>query len=99
MIHVTIVGRCQNCGYLLVTDDSADGSWKSVPSKKWLKDHGYSYTEKRSKQRWCVCDGCVNHWAVDLCACGSGEKIEDCECGCGEPSVILNGKLPVFQRF
>ena len=37
---------------------------------------------------YCNCDHCVNHWGVDLCACGSGEKPEECENGhdcCGNP--------------
>ena len=36
------------------------------------------------------CIHCVNHWCLDLCACGSGENPEECdggfaECGfCGQ---------------
>jgi len=34
----------------------------------------------------CHCNHCVNHWGIDLCACGSGEAPEKCteelnECG------------------
>lgn len=34
------------------------------------------------------CDHCVNHYGLDLCACGSGEPYGKCGCGhevCGEP--------------
>ena len=34
------------------------------------------------------CNHCVNHWGMDLCACGSGEKPEECQEGfkeCGRP--------------
>lgn len=27
------------------------------------------------------CNHCVNHWGLDLCACGSGEDPETCEGG------------------
>ena len=34
------------------------------------------------------CDHCVNHWGVDLCACGSGELVGECQEGlsmCNKP--------------
>lgn len=30
------------------------------------------------------CNHCVNHWGLDLCACGSGEDPEECEGGFAE---------------
>lgn len=30
------------------------------------------------------CNHCVNHWGLDLCACGSGESPEECTNGCHE---------------
>lgn len=24
------------------------------------------------------CNYCINHWGIDLCACGSGEKYQEC---------------------
>lgn len=30
------------------------------------------------------CNYCVNHWGLDLCACGSGESPEECTDGCPE---------------
>lgn len=26
----------------------------------------------------CHCDHCINGWGIDLCGCGSGEKIGKC---------------------
>lgn len=34
------------------------------------------------------CNWCVNHWGLDICACGSGEPFETCEGEydiCGKP--------------
>lgn len=27
------------------------------------------------------CDHCINHWGIDLCECGSGQRAGECECG------------------
>jgi len=39
-----------------------------------------------------ACDHCVNHWGLDLCACGSGEAPGECrekfDC-CGQPSQSI----------
>jgi hypothetical protein len=38
------------------------------------------------------CDYCINHWGVDLCACGSGLKYTDCPMGyreCGRPMQVI----------
>jgi hypothetical protein len=44
---------------------------------------------------YCNCNHCVNHWGIDLCACGSGEPYDKCEEGyseCGKPLQILGVK-------
>jgi hypothetical protein len=38
-----------------------------------------------TKQMSYCCDYCVNHYGLDLCFCGSGEKVGDCECGSTKP--------------
>ena len=46
---------------------------------------------KRLKTTYC-CDHCVNHYGLDLCACGSGEPFEKCKEGfpeCGQPHQKL----------
>lgn len=38
------------------------------------------------------CDHCVNHYGLDLCACGSGEHYRKCKNGyaeCGKPMQVL----------
>lgn len=39
------------------------------------------------------CDHCVNRWGIDLCECGSGEKVGCCECGSNRPHDILGEKF------
>lgn len=39
------------------------------------------------------CNHCVNNWGVDLCACGSGEKPDECDNElemCGTPMQTLD---------
>lgn len=44
-----------------------------------------------------ACNHCVNHYGVDLCACGSGEEVGKCEGDfvdyCGTPIQSLNGDI------
>lgn len=38
------------------------------------------------------CNHCVNHYGLDLCACGSGELYEKCDNGfdeCGKPMQVI----------
>lgn len=46
-------------------------------------------------QSYC-CDHCVNHWGIDLCGCGSGQKVGKCECGSQKAHDILGVKYDSF---
>lgn len=37
-----------------------------------------------------MCNHCVNHWGVDICSCGSGEPIGECDCGSKEGYQTYN---------
>ena len=42
-----------------------------------------------------MCNHCVNHWGLDLCACASGEPPETCDNGfpeCGNPGQRIREK-------
>lgn len=46
--------------------------------------------EHRLQPSYC-CNHCVNHYGLDLCACGSGEPYETCDGGteyCGKPMQV-----------
>lgn len=46
--------------------------------------------------RYTHCNHCVNHWGLDLCACGSGQSPETCDRGCpvcGKPSEQLKERV------
>jgi hypothetical protein len=48
----------------------------------------------KPEEKYCNCNHCVNHYGLDLCGCGSGERYGDCESGmteCALPSQELPG--------
>ena len=46
-------------------------------------------------QSYC-CDHCVNHWGIDLCECGSGARVGECECGSQKAHDTLGIKYDSF---
>ena len=43
------------------------------------------------------CDHCVNHWGIDLCKCGSGERVGECDCGSNNAHDTLGVKFDSFE--
>ena len=41
--------------------------------------------DKIPSQETFACNHCVNRWGLDLCGCGSGETVNECDCGLGFP--------------
>ena len=77
------------CGAIGIDDGTKEIKWASNLetlnritalhiTPKQLKNAVHSY----------MCDHCVNHWGLDLCQCGSGEPVGQCECECNEPSQV-----------
>ena len=76
--------KCE-CGAVTVEDDNQ--SWSMSQS-----DFNTHFPDSEPDLTVFSCNYCVNHWGIDLCACGSGENYQSCDGGfleCGTPSQTL----------
>lgn len=89
-MKITDVRKCK-CGAITVNyEDDTDSS---MPEKLYNE----YYPSRKIDGHYESCNYCVNHWGVDLCNCGSGEKIGECtnsytSCKNHEPAQILSKK-------
>lgn len=65
-----------------------------------IKTHmpGIDFTTIEQLQDTFCCNHCVNHYGLDLCACGSGEPVGQCSNDfdvCNQPMQILFGRTSV----
>lgn len=84
------IGLCQ-CGAITVTIKGKD---YSMTPKHFEERYGFTINDTI----WCNCNSCVNHWSIEMCACGSGEPYDECEEGhemCGTPMQIIGGHTHV----
>ena len=66
---------CQ-CGAITVTMPTGDCySMNKEDFDKYVPEAFSGDVE----QDFCNCNYCVNHWGLDLCGCGSGEKFGECQ--------------------
>jgi hypothetical protein len=80
---------CQ-CGAMTVHLDSGDFS---MPEDDFISTYGHE-DENDIVSEYGSCNYCVNNWGTDLCACGSGEKVDECDgefSECGEPMQSIEG--------
>ena len=47
---------------------------------------------------YCHCDHCVNHWGIDLCGCGSGEPVGECDNGFDECRNNIAAQVKYEQK-
>lgn len=83
MNKIECFSKCE-CGAvtLYFVDDAAN----SIKEEN-LPSFGVSLDGiERLKDTYC-CDHCVNHYGLDICACGSGESPEECTNGLAECST------------
>jgi hypothetical protein len=80
------------CGAITVFDNSTSESWSMRPSvfDRVLRGR---YRFSWLNNSYC-CNHCVNHWGIDLCNCGSGEKTGKCkggldDCESNTPAQVL----------
>jgi hypothetical protein len=79
------VTKCQ-CGAITVDGDDFSNSMTEETFEKEFPDLGVPNGDPGYYQ----CNHCVNHYGIDLCNCGSGEPVGECN---GEHKDCRN-KLP-----
>lgn len=94
MINITWLCLC-SCGAVTFTVDDNE---YSLPKDKFEAQYGTlnevleAITDQEEIQKFCNCNYCVNGWGIDICACGSGEKFNECDndldC-CGQPAQVI----------
>lgn len=86
---ITYVQQC-TCGAITIRyDNNASNSMFQETFEKLKLDISQAHVLQKS---YC-CDHCVNHWGIDLCECGSGERVGQCDCGSNKSHDILGKKI------
>lgn len=84
--------RCICGAITLVTDDGRNFSCEESNFDRFFS--GIDLNDLKQEADTFFCNHCVNHYGLDLCACGSGEAPENCGNGfdcCGHPMQSLEG--------
>ena len=90
--EVAYIQRCM-CGAVTVT--FADGNENSMYEETFQKLH-LNIENAQILNETYACNHCVNHWGIDLCECGSGCKVGECECGSVNPHDELGVTFDSF---
>ena len=67
------VSRC-DCGAITVENNEFSNSM----TEKTFRKEFPGFRAPR-KPDWWSCNHCINHWGIDLCGCGSGEPVGECD--------------------
>lgn len=75
-MKIEYIQKCK-CGAVTISfDNGASNSMFWETFEKLDLDAGDATWLHQS----CCCNHCVNHWGIDLCECGSGARVGECEC-------------------
>ena len=77
-----------SCG--AITVDTEEGQF-SMPEELFEARFG-DIDDHELVNEYGNCNHCVNHWGIDICACGSGEPFAECDGGfdvCGNPMQVM----------
>lgn len=92
MMEIISYQKC-NCGAITVQyDNGASNSMYLETFNQLALDISQA---QEIPQSYC-CDHCVNHWGIDLCECGSGMRVGECECGSYKAHDALGVKFDSF---
>ena len=73
MCEITHVDICQCEAVTITFENGATNSMPEQEAQKYVSD-------LQDKTPTVIhCDYCVNKWGTDLCGCGSGEKVGECD--------------------
>ncbi len=84
------------CGAVTVDYVNEDGEQisSSIPEDLF---HIYFPCAEIEEEEYHSCNYCINHYGIDLCACGSGMKVDECNEGfevCGTPAQQIGVRQP-----
>jgi hypothetical protein len=69
--------QCSGCGAVTVEYVNDEGQKVSNSMPLNLFEEHFKGV-KLEKEKYSSCNYCVNHWGIDLCGCGSGNKVGEC---------------------
>ena len=78
--QIVSYSKCQ-CGAITVYFENGGSNSMNMRTKRLL---GIDLRKVHKDKITYNCNHCVNHWGIDLCACGSGERVGKCSCGSNE---------------
>jgi len=91
-MKITHISNCQCGAVTIVFDNGASNSMYQETFEQLNLDVREA---DRMPDSYC-CDHCVNYWGIDLCECGSGEPVGECECGSQNAHDTLGVKFDSF---
>ena len=94
MKRIEYYQKC-SCGAItLFFDDGSDSSMY----QETFDSMNIDLSEAEELPQSYCCNHCVNHWGIDRCECGSGEKVGECSCGSHSAMQQFGEKFDSFQN-
>ena len=85
---IIFYNKCQ-CGAITIETEAGTYSCKSSIFRTLFPNVDLRKCKAvKGLSEWTNCNHCVNKYGLDLCSCGSGEKVGKCECGSTIPMQV-----------
>jgi len=88
-----VVTRCQ-CGAITVSCNEFSNSM----TYKTFTSEFPQLVGLEEENIYCNCNHCVNNWGLDLCGCGSGEPVGECDGGFSDCRNKIPAQIKMEQR-